>query len=204
MEIKYHLSALACAILASGLALPAAAAEKESGLYFHVGVGPNFAESVDLKISGVSLSGDLDAGVRVSAGVGYNFNKYLGVEFDTGFISNTFEDLHGTLSHIPYMANGVFRYPIGNRLEPYIGGGIGGSSNFLFIHDFGLDDSDVDFNFAWQAMAGLRYKFADNMSIGAGYKYFGTSGGDYHIDGANVHVGNSNNHTLNIAFNMQF
>ena len=204
MKTNHHFLAMACAMLASGLALPAEAAEKESGVYVNFGVGPNFAESVDLKISGVSLSGDLDVGVRVSAGVGYNFNKYLGVEFDTGFVSNTFEDFHGTLSHIPYMANGVFRYPIGTRLEPYIGGGVGGSSNFLYIDDFGLHDSDVSFDFAWQAMAGLRYKFAENMSIGAGYKYLGTLSGDYHIDGNNTHVGNSNNHMLNFAFNMRF
>lgn len=204
MKIAHHLSGMTCAILASILALPAAAAEKESGVYLNVGIGANWAESVDPKVDGVAVSADLDVGARLGAGVGYNFNKYLGVEFDTGFLWNEFDDFDGSLSHIPLMVNGVFRFANDSKFEPYLGGGIGGSCNILYINDFGIDDADTDFNFAWQALAGVRLKLGKRVSLGVGYKYFGTSSSSYDLDGVNVDIDTSNNHTLNVVFNAKF
>ncbi len=204
MKISHPLSGMACVLLASILALPAAAVEKESGFYINVGIGANLAESVDLQIASVSSSADLDVGVRLGVGVGYNINRYLGVEFDTGFLWNEFDDADGSLSHIPFMVNGVVRFPNASKFEPYLGGGIGGSANILYIDDVGVDDADTDFNFAWQAMAGVRYKFNKNIALGVGYKYFGTSSSSYDIDWVDVDIDTSNNHTINLVFNVMF
>jgi len=193
-------------MLTSGLALPAAAEEKESGFFFNVGTGVNWAEDVDMEVAGVSSTADLDVGIRVAIGGGYNINKYLGVGFETGYIWNGFDGNDNSLSHLLGMFNGELRIPNASPLEPYLGGGIGGSLNILYFDDSGFLDWDVDsdFNFAWQALAGIRYKFVPNISLGVGYKYFGTANSDYHINGANVHIGTSNNHSLNVAFNMVF
>ena len=204
MKIAHHLSGVACAMLASVLAMPVAAADKESGVYFNVGAGVNWAQDVDVEIAGLSGTADLDVGARLGLGVGYNINKYLGVEFDTGFLWNDFDGFDGSLWHVPFIVNGVFRYPNDSKFEPYLGGGIGGSCNILHIDDFGIDDTDADFNFAWQALAGVRYKFLENMSLGIGYKYFGTSSSDYDIEGISVDIDTSNNHTLNVVFNVVF
>ena len=53
-----------------------------------------------------------------------------------------------------------------------------------------LNDSDGDIVFSWQAMAGVRYMFKDNMSLGVGYKYHGTTEGSYKIEGVNFDISN--------------
>jgi opacity protein-like surface antigen len=39
-----------------------------------------------------------------------------------------------------------------------------------------------DIVFAWQAFVGLRYRFADNMSVGGGYKYFWADGATWDVE----------------------
>lgn len=204
MKIGDHLSGMVCAMLVLGPVLPSMAADKETGLYFNVETGPNWAQDVHLTVAGISGHAGFDTGLRVGADVGYNFNKYLGVEFDTGFLWNTFSDFKGSLSHLPFMADGVFRYPNKSKFEPYLGAGIGGSVNILHIDDFGINDSDSDFNFAWQAMTGVRWNFLRNMYLGVGYKYFGTLSSGYKLNGVGVDVGASNNHMLDFMFHMVF
>ena len=204
MKRDPRLIAIAGAILASLLALPAAADEKESGLYLNFDIGPSWAEDVHIDVAGISGNADLDVGLRMAVMLGYNFNRYVGLEFDTGFIYNEFDQSNSSLSHVPLMANGMFRYPTDIGLEPYLGAGVGGSVNVLYIDGNGNNDSDADFNFAWQAMAGLRYRFRNHMAVGIGYKYFGTLDSNYDIEGVNVDVGTSNNHMLALSFNAQF
>ena len=164
MKISHRLAGIAWALLASLLSLPAAAADPETGVYFHAGVGANWADDLDVEIAGISGSVDLDVGARLGLGVGYNFNKYMGVEFDTGFLWNDFDDFDASFWHLPFMVNGVFRYPNASGFEPYLGGGVGGSLDILYVDDFGIEDTDTDFNFAWQFLAGVRYMIQENMS----------------------------------------
>jgi opacity protein-like surface antigen len=183
------------------------AEEKESGVFFDIGPGVNFAQDVDVEIEGFSGEAELDPGLRVGASVGYQINRYLGVEVDGAYVWNPFDDSDSSLTHVPLIANAVLRFPIA-RLEPYVGAGVGGSANVLairdFDEDFDEDDADADFNFAWQAMAGLRFRFHENMSVGVGYKYLGTSESDYEIEGVDVKIGTAHNHTVNAAFHMLF
>jgi len=195
---------LACAVTASLLSLPAAAADEVSGLYLDAGVGVNWAQDVDIDVAGLSGTGDLDVGSRVGVAVGYNFNEYLGVELDSAWLYNEFDKTDSSISHLPLMLNGVVRFPTDSGLEPYLGAGFGGSINLLYIDDLGIEEGDADFNFGWQAMAGLRYRFRNHMSVGVGYQYFGTSSSDYEIEGVHVDVGTSHNHTLDFTFNVEF
>jgi opacity protein-like surface antigen len=204
MKTHHRLSTLAIAILAACMAHPAAAADKDSGFYFRVGIGPNWGLDPGIKISGASVNGDMDAGIRATLAFGYEFNRYLSAELETGYLWNTFEHFDGALGHIPAMVDGVFRYPIGKVFEPYVGAGLGASADLLHIHDFGINDTDTDLNFAWQALAGFRFKFTQQASILLGYRYFGTTGSAYNLDGEHVHLGSSNNHSINVAFAVRF
>ena len=201
MKTRTHLAAVAGAALAVAMALPAGAADPDRGLYFNAEAGANWASDVSVGGGG---SAALDIGFRFGAAVGYNINKYVGVEFDTGWVWNNFKDFDGSLSHIPIMANAVFRYPISTKWEAYAGGGVGGSYSILNVDDFGVSDSSGDFVFAWQGLAGVRYKLKENMTLGVGYKYFGTAEGNYDIAGASVSIGNVHNHTVGVVFNMKF
>lgn len=183
-------------------AAPVASAQNyETGWYFNGEAGLNLANDVDFGGGGEA---ELDAGFRFGAGVGYNLTKNIGVEFDTGWIWNSFSDFDGSLSHIPFLVNGVFRHTFADKWEGFAGGGLGGSYSILCIDDFGVDDSDGDVAFAWQLMAGVRYKFTEAMSLGAGYKYFGTTGGDYDIEGTSIEADNSHNHSFSLLFNWKF
>ena len=196
-----------CIGLAAALALSASAAD--TGLYFNVEGGGNFAQHVEMG----ARTFELDPGIRVGAGVGYNFSKYLGVEFDTGWMWNHFQDIDGlpgdiTLSQLPFLLNVVFRYENSSKFVPYIGAGAGGSYSILDFDTPTSNDSDGEVVFAWQAMAGVRYMFQDNMSIGLGYKYLGTTDASYTIHGIgsghDTPVSNVNNHAFSVVFNMTF
>ncbi|MGH8247899.1 MAG: porin family protein [Gammaproteobacteria bacterium] len=208
MKVKTHLAKIAgvCAALAAALALPASAAEP--GLYFSADAGANWAQDADIE-SGGAL--ETDIGFRFSAGVGYNLNKNWGVEFDTGWVWNSIDKLGGSslsgdssFSHIPFMVNVVYRYPIGAKFETYIGGGAGGVYSILNIDEPGGSDDDGDVVFGWQAIAGVRYLLSETMSVGVGYKYLGTTEGEYDIGGGSINIDGVHNHSFGGVFNWKF
>ncbi|MEY2409912.1 MAG: OmpA-OmpF porin, family [Verrucomicrobiota bacterium] len=202
MKMSYKHSILGGATLAMAFAFSAAAADPDHGLYFNAEAGANWASDVTIGGAG-SGTAEMDIGFRAGAAVGYNVNKYIGVEFDTGWVWNKFKNVDGSLSQIPLIVNGVFRYPLSQKWETYAGGGVGGSYSILDLNG-AVDDSDGDFVFAWQVLAGFRYKIKENMSIGLGYKYLGTTRGNYDVGGVNVSISDVHNHTFGAVFNLKF
>jgi opacity protein-like surface antigen len=211
MKAKTHFAGIAgvCAALSTGLALPASAADP--GLYFDASAGANWAQDADFKAGGSTVDFKTDVGFRFSAGVGYNLDKNWGVEFDTGWVWNAIDKIgnasfssDSSFSHIPFLVNVVYRYPIGAKFETYIGGGIGGNYSVLTIDDNGIDDDDGDIVFAWQAIAGVRYSISETMSVGVGYKYLGTTEGKYDIEGGSFKIDGVHNHTFAAVFNWKF
>jgi opacity protein-like surface antigen len=210
MKVKTHFAGLTglCAVLATALALPAGAAD--TGLYFNADAGANWAQDADTETKTAlgTVKGDLetDVGFRFSAGVGYNLNRNWGVEFDTGYVWNSIKDGgDSSFSHIPFIVNVVYRYPIGAKWETYIGGGAGGVYSVLTADDGDFDDDDADVVFGWQAIAGVRYLISETMSVGVGYKYMGTAEGEYEVDGfGRVKIDNVHNHAFSAVFNWKF
>ena len=199
---------VAVAALAGLSACPSLAEEQGSGFYFNAEAGVNFAKDVDGGVSGSlgSLSGkaELHTGTRFGAGVGYQLTRYLGFEFDTGWTWNQFEDSDSYLAHIPFLVNAVVRFPNTSRFEPYLGAGAGGAYSTLVVDEGAVEDDDADVGFAWQAMAGVRYRFKENMTLGLGYKYLNTSDTDYDIEGGRVKLDGTHNHSFGVVFNMSF
>ncbi len=207
MKVKIHLVGITgvCATLTAVLALPASAAD--TGLYFNADAGANWAQDADVSGGGTLKT---DIGFRFSAGVGYNLNKNWGVEFDTGYVWNKIKDAgDSTFSHVPFMVDVVYRYPIGAKFETYIGGGAGGVYSVLNIDgtvgSVRINDDDGDVVFGWQAIAGVRYLLSETMSVGVGYKYLGTTEGKYDIQGVgSVKIDHVHNHSFGAAFNWKF
>ena len=76
------------------------------------------------------------------------------------------------------MANVYFDFRPGKSWRPYFGGGIGVANLDLDIDSVGgiaTPFSDTDTVFAYQAMAGVEYKFTPRLSLGAEYRYFATT-----------------------------
>lgn len=194
----HYLSALVC--LSLGLGNAASQAQTYSvypegaGPYFRVEMGPSFFQ--DGKVSEVdSYSGaantstvNYKTGFATDAAIGYAFNRYLATDFEFGFIGSEINSASGysssssTLYNFPFLANLRLSYPIPHTIvTPYIGAGLGGAGVVFDTDNFynsntgdGVVGNESDTVFAWQTVAGLRFRLSENMSLGVGYKYFTT------------------------------
>jgi opacity protein-like surface antigen len=184
----------AAAVLA---ALPLQAAENAAYLTLDGGV----SLMQDVKIDSTKLG--MDTGYRIGLAGGYNLNKWAAIELETGFIYNEFEDSNGDawLGMVPVLANAVFRYENQTRFVPFIGAGAGGAFSILEAPT----DSDTDFVFAWQLMAGVDYKIGENMCLGVRYNYFSTCDQSYDFgNGVEIKLKDVATHSVGVAFTYRF
>lgn len=205
---------------AVGLLLSALAARAE-GFYFNVGAGTALAEQVELNnffgpTPGVKL--ETHPGFRLAAAGGYNFNRYVGAELETGLIYNRVKGFVGggnfdaALAHVPMMANVVFRCDRPeSRWVPYCGAGAGGDVSQVGLRNVTVnavraDGTDSTSVFAWQAFAGLRYRFNQHMSVGAGYRFFSARGASWDFGGPadSIRTGEARVHSILGEFSMKF
>jgi opacity protein-like surface antigen len=181
-----------CSVVLTLLAIPAQGQGlgPEKGLYLNFAAGANW----------MSAEFHADTGFRLSAAAGYNFNKWIGLEFETGYIyNNTFtsRSLFGreitgpgvVLQQVPLLVNCVVRYENSSKIVPYVGFGVGG--NFVFNND------TSGFDFAYQPMLGVRYEINESMSVGLGYKYLGSGV-------AALFAAMEGNHSVMAEFNWKF
>ena len=181
---------MACAV---ALFAATASAQSSKGFYLGLGGGLNLLNDSDFNVlSGVNVDNEYDPGYVLSGAGGYDFGSvwsYGGVrvEGEVSYRKNDV-DVHsvaalggdqagstGDASALGVMANVYHDFLPGNRLRPYIGGGIGFA--LVDFSDYGiaaipnvLDDDDTAF--AWQAMAGVSYDITKQVSLGAEYRFF--------------------------------
>ena len=201
--MKTILNLTGVAAAAALAALPLRAADGDIGPYVNFEGGPSWAQSVRATSGGYSGTADLDVGARFGFAIGYNFHPYFGVEFDTGWAWNDFKDSAYSLTQVPMLVNGTFRFPNQTGFEPYVGGGAGGVWNTFGVSDC-CGDYDSDVVFAWQGLAGVRYKFNPNMALGLGYKYLGTLGGEFTTYGIRTELDTMHNHSVNLVWTLKF
>jgi opacity protein-like surface antigen len=187
------------------------------GFYLDADAGVALAEDVKLKTFLVPTPGaklKLDPGSRVSVSGGYNFNEYIGAGLETGFISNLGKDDDDiSLSHVPIMANVVLRYDKpDSKWVPFGGAGAGGDVSIIALDDVRapngaiVDGSAGSLEFGFQAFAGLRYRFKDNMSLGAVYKFYFSEGAEWDVrrSAGDIETGSAQVHSIGVEFNMTF
>lgn len=166
-----------------------------SGPYFRGGIGPTFFQNGKLReYSLAPFSGPenepvrYDVGVAVDGAFGYAFNKYVGLDFESGYIWGRIDNIPGydsngsTIANVPLLVNGTLSLPIPHTsIVPYFGGGVGGAVSIFDARSFSDDAQTVtaygeesDAVFAYQAFAGVRFMLGPNVSLGVGYKYFAT------------------------------
>jgi opacity protein-like surface antigen len=220
MKITSRLLALMGGCCLGLLVLPNAG--HSQGFYFDANAGVSLADKVDLRQFLVPTPGTklkFDPGARLSVAGGYNFNEYIGAQLETGFIVNNVKGLSGggdidaALAHVPLLADVVVRYDKPDcKWVPYAGIGAGGGVRTIALDDVRapngavVDGSDSDVVFAWQAFAGVRYKFWENMSIGAGYKYYsaGSASWDVRRSSGDIKTGSAQVHSIGVDFNLKF
>jgi opacity protein-like surface antigen len=158
--IKHSAMPLAVGFIAMViLAVPAYA--EDEGWYLNFGAGVNL----------MSAEFNADPGFRVSAAGGYNFNRYFGLELETGYLYNSLDPLDSGdpahLGQVPLMFNGVLRFANESDWVPSIGFGLGAAALFEEGTDGGA------FTVTYQPMAGVHRVINENMSVGVRYKYLG-------------------------------
>ena len=195
----------------------------DAGPFANFDAGPTIYQNGELKTFGGPASGKVhyDVGASGDVTLGFAFNRYVAAGFEFGVNTTTIDSIPGyVLSdarfyNIPFLANITFTYPIPRSfITPYIGGGVGGSDSVFDPSSM----SDANFNntvtgeeddvvFAWEAYAGLRFQFTPNMSLGIGYKYFGTGNPNFSYPPApNFNVGfrGVQTHSILASFNIRF
>jgi opacity protein-like surface antigen len=187
-----YLSAVAVAAATLIIAVPAGRAQDRPGVvyvmkpvpfYISGQVGGELMQDLNIKNAG-GAKNHVDPGFRTSVSIGADLSDYVAAEFETGVLGNQLDTSSGQplsglgdnvyLYQVPLLANIIFKAPFRDGITPYIGGGAGGMASTLYLKRGDDWSSDTDFNFAYQAMAGIKFALNRNMEIGLGYKFLAT------------------------------
>ena len=168
--MKLWLCGLAAALVAVG-----AQAEDGSGHYFKFDVGPNYTGELHQEFKNFALERDLkmNLGVRGSVAEGFALNRFLAVEVEAAGLWNELDESNDWLMQVPLLANLLLRYECKGNWTVYAGVGGGGAAVIAHTTAFAEEDTDLTVVPAWQATAGLSYRFGSGLSLGLVYKYMG-------------------------------
>ena len=186
-----------------------------TNLYLSADFGGAFQQNAIMTQSlapGWRPTASFNAGNRADIDLGYNLNDSLAVELETGFMWNSMDKVGGAslnsysqsvdIYSVPVLANVIYKAPLKLPMltskgpvwlktswTPYFGVGAGGVVSMFDLKNSGIDYSDTDFTFAYQAEAGLDHALSKNVSIGIAYKFLGTLNQRYYLGGAeNNHI----------------
>ena len=113
---------------------------------------------------------DGELAFAAGAGVGYQYNSMFrtDITFDAAFdYEANFFGFSTSLDAYDVMLNGYFDFPMGSRLTPYIGAGVGYGWAEASAAGVSVDDDGV----AVGGMAGVAFDVNSTMALDVGYKY---------------------------------
>jgi opacity protein-like surface antigen len=191
MKKSVTLSTVVGVIVAS-LAAASVYADENRGCYLTLDAGANFLQNTSSRNGpGFGPDGvDIEsrAGSRFDLMTGYRFNQSWAVEVEGGFLDNKVTKVGGVtpstqiyLYQYPVLANVVFRHTLWQNLQVSAGAGAGGVWTTLDIDPLG---DDTDFQYAYQAKAGITYAVGENYEFGITYKFLGTGDHSWTVAGA--------------------
>ncbi len=179
-------------LLGLALAAPAdrAKAQDGNGGYYASAIGM-FLLPLDSEwsedIAGIEFTSDLgtENGVGVLGALGYSLDIGLRGEVELGYRRFGLDELEGDevdgmFDTVSLMTNGFYDFDLG-RLRPYVGGGVGAARHELDIDLPQSRETGATMVLAYQAMSGLGYSVSDSIDIHLGYRYFGTTAGDFGV-----------------------
>ena len=164
---------------------------------------------------------EFDPGFRFGIAMGYQVTDWFSGEVETGYMYNSIASitdssgLDASYSNVPFLVNGRLQWPNRSRLTPYCGAGVGFTAslldaNYITVGDVTLVGSETEFVFAWQAFAGLRYQFNDNMGLSVEFHYFWADSTEWTVDvtygtfSNKIRFGDTQTYVATIAFQYRF
>lgn len=198
----------------------------ETGLYFRAGIGPAFTQDgMVTEFTGFPPGSEIEyrTGLAFEGAFGYAFNDWVSLELEAGWIGNEIRSVEGFthddtfLYQAPLLISVTLQQRIPQTIiTPYVRAAFGGSATIFDTDGFSnetvtLFGDDADVVFAYQFSAGVRFDINDQMSIGAGYKYFATEDSSFEYEavfggGPDVQFGieGVRTHVVMVTFNMKF
>lgn len=167
------------------------------GGYANLEAGVNIADPLKLSqplgflVTGQPVTGQisLNTGFRVSGMFGHAFRLSdkvsLGLELEVGVIYNSLKNVtisapgvasvstpagDGNYVQVPIMVNAIINWEFAPKWVLFGGGGAGYDLVF-FSSNLTPGTVGTDGQFAWQAIAGLRYCVSNRFNMGVAYKY---------------------------------
>jgi len=181
----------AAAVLA--LAVPATAGEPGASRYYVEGAG-GVAFSGDVQVNGTD--GEVDTGWNVGGAAGMYVTPNLGVELDVFYNDRAAaccsDDKINALS---FMVDAVYGFNPDGFVNPYLGVGLG------TVRVEGVDgsNSESDWKFGYQAMAGVMLNVSETVGVFAEYR-FHDAVGDAEVLGVDLGY-NSHNASAGLRLN---
>jgi len=228
MFMKMNVGLWRILIACGGLALvaPFGAQAQFGQFYVKADLGGEWTHDTGLKeffgeplTSGSKVK--FDPGARFGIAAGYYLTHWLAVEAETGVMANEIDTItdatrvDASFSNVPLLFNVRFQCPHADRLVPYCGGGVGASfpvidAEKIEIGGTSMHGSDSDAVFAYQALAGLRYKLNSRMGLSLEYHYFHADGAEWKAEFSEgtssdrLRFGATETHAVSIAFDFHF
>ncbi len=163
-------------------------------LYFGVEGGWTHLDSPTDRVGGFNFKEHFDDGFNVGARAGYEWGP-LRFEEEFNFGQNDLNRLsgsgfslaaHGQRNRYAIMTNAIYDFPLGWIVTPHLGVGIGAvnlhnSIGLRPIGGFGPCSagcalaSSSEWEFGYQAIAGIRYKFTPSLAFDLDYRYLATT-----------------------------
>ncbi|HEY1795209.1 MAG TPA: OmpA family protein [Stellaceae bacterium] len=183
MRYRYLLGALVGVAVALGWADARAQLFSGPGAWYIGGEG-GWTSLEDAKgtTAGASATTKYDSGWNAGARFGYQMGPWRfegeyrhqenGINTIGGFKAS------GTTTADAVMANAIYDFSLNSQFSPHIGGGIGAVdlNTGAKLGGFGsLLKANDDWEFGYQAIAGIRYSFNPNWALDVDYRYLGTA-----------------------------
>ena len=142
-----------------------------------------------------TLSESFNDGYNVGARVGYKWRalrieeefryQHNGVTSITDGVPLRTFPANGTRTAIALMTNAIYDFDLGWPLTPHLGGGIGavGQRDEWTIPS-GRCDDDWDWEFGYQAIAGVRYNITPSLALDVDYRYLATAKPTFVLSGS--------------------
>lgn len=204
MRAKLALAGLGLAIPLLGLGALAAAQTRApaprvqpvplQGLYIGAAAGMNFRQDANYTEQDVTFTASpSQPGFAGLLALGYALGNGMRFEIEGSLRQNSVGNVGlaginvpgagGDLRSWGIMVNVIGDLNLGNRVTPYLGGGIGlaindwqgvGASGSIQGIPYRLRANGTDPTFAYQAMVGLAYEIQPGLAATAEYRFFGT------------------------------
>ena len=185
-----------------------------------------------LHFSDFGVRTDTKAGFLVNCGGGYQIAENLRLEGQVGYRSSKIDDIEvtymnvvgigvdggsGDITSLSLMGNAWYDFYNRGRWSPYFGGGIGMAQASL--EDFSIEThpnvpdppitqrllvDDKDWQFAYQAGAGVGYGLSESFTVDLSYRYFASLKPTFTDAGGNELKADYAHHSVQLAMMYKF